>query len=182
MTLNEIENYFINRSNELIALSLRWDPWSFLCGSAMIDYLTHMVYGDSNRKLYVKFVEEYLSQVNSLYKNFKYLSGDQDLPTQMYVILRCGIVHSFSFVPDSIGIKNGGRKRSILLAHEMGGGVHFSRSKSGLDAVVFTAETFALDIQQVINIIFQQAKIDSVLENEILSYVSQHPPIMGTFT
>ena len=34
----------------------------------------------------------------------------------MYIILRCGIVHSFSFVPNQQGINNNGRTRSILLA------------------------------------------------------------------
>lgn len=99
MILKEVENYFSERCDEIISLSKRGDPWVFLCTSAMIDYLTNMVSGHSTRLKYIKFIEEYFSQVNYLYKDFQFQNGLKDLPTQMYIILRCGIVHSFSFVP-----------------------------------------------------------------------------------
>ena len=77
-----------------------------------------------------------------------WVGGSKDLPLQMYVTLRCGIVHSFSLIPDETGISNNGRSRSILLAHEMKGHSHFATFKnSELDSVVFTAEQFAKDIK-----------------------------------
>ncbi|MFY7880063.1 MAG: hypothetical protein ACOVP6_08335, partial [Lacibacter sp.] len=149
----------------------------------MIDYLTNMTTGKSTRPKYIKFVEDYFGVVNILYKDFTYQSGDKDLPTQMYVILRCGIVHSFSFIPDQQGILNGGRTRSILLAHEKNGHSHFETyTNNGMDSVVFTAEQFAKDIKDVVNLIFQKAMTDQNLETQILSYVQSHPPILGQFS
>ena len=183
MTLNDIKDYFNERCDEIISLSYRGDPWVFLCGSAMIDYLTNMTTGKSTRLRYIKFVEDYFGQVNILYKDFTYQSSYKDLPTQMYVILRCGIVHSFSFIPDQQGISNGGRTRSILLAHEKNGHSHFEPyTHNGMDSVVFTAEQFAKDIKQAVNLIFKKATADPNLETQILGYVQSHPPILGQFT
>jgi hypothetical protein len=183
MTLNDIKDYFNQRCDEIISLSNRDDPWVFLCGSAMIDYLTNMTTGKSTRVEYIKFVEDYFGQVNVLYKNFTYQSGDKDLPTQMYVILRCGIVHSFSFIPDKKGVSNGGRTRSIVLAHEKNGHTHFEiYTNNGMDSVVFTAEQFAKDIKEVVYLIFQKTTTDQKLETQILSYIQSHPPIRGEFT
>ncbi len=182
MTLEEIKKYFVNRCSEIVSLSLRGDPWVFLCGAAMIDYLTNMTTGSSTRTKYIKFINEHLSDVNNQYKDFQYKGGSIDLPTQMYVILRCGIVHSFSFVPNQQGVANGGRIRSILLAHESNGHTHFEAyTKNGMDSVVFTAEQFSKDIKSVIEVIFNKAKTDSRLENEIINYVTKHPPILGQF-
>ena len=161
MTIIEIKNYFIDRSDEIISLSLRGDPWIFLCGAAMIDYLTHMTEGYSRKAKYIKFVKDYFSRVDSRYKDFEYQNGirPKDLPEQMYTILRCGIVHSFSFVPNPRGISNGGRERSILLAHEKNGYNHFDPyTKDGMDSVIFTAEKFSRDIQSVVKIIFKDVE------------------------
>jgi hypothetical protein len=85
MKINEIKNYFNDRCDEIIQLSERGDPWVFLCGSAMIDYLTNMTMGKSNRENYIKFIEEYFGEVNVLYKDFTFQNGSKDLPCQMYV-------------------------------------------------------------------------------------------------
>jgi hypothetical protein len=183
MNLTEIEKYFNDRCDEIISLSLRGDPWVFLCGSAMIDYLTNMVTGHSTRLKYIKLIEDYFSQVNPVYKNFQYQNGSMDLPTQMYIILRCGIVHSFSFVPNQLGLTNGGRTRSILLAHEKNGHSHFDTyTKDGMDSIVFTAEQFSKDIKSVVGIIFTAASSNSQLENKIITYITNHPPILGKFS
>ncbi|MDX1904379.1 MAG: hypothetical protein SFU27_09505 [Thermonemataceae bacterium] len=183
MTLAEIESYFIGRCDEIISLSQRGDPWVFLCTSAMIDYLTNMVTGHSTRLKYIKFIEDYFSQVNFQYKDFQYKNGSKDLPTQMYVILRCGIVHSFSFVPNQQGLTNGGRTRSILLAHEKNGHSHFEiYTKNGMDSVVFTAEQFSKDLKSVVRLLFQTTCSNQQIENKIISYVTIHPPILGQFS
>lgn len=183
MTIIEIKKYFIQRSDELITLSLRGDAWIFLCGASFIDYLSSMIKGDSTKEKYKSFIVEYLSLVNTNYKDFTYQNGSKDLPTQMYVILRCGIVHSFSFVPKQREINNGGRIRSILLAHEMNGHTHFERyTNDGMDSVVFTAEQFSKDLKELVEIIFQKALIDTNLANKILKYITSYPPILGQFS
>ncbi len=75
------------------------DSWIFVCGAVMIDYLTQMTTAQSGRVAYINFVNNYFKEINLKYKEFQYANGRRDLPTQMYVILRCGIVHKFSFVP-----------------------------------------------------------------------------------
>jgi hypothetical protein len=109
-----------------------------------------------------------------------WVSGSKDLPLQMYVTLRCGIVHSFSLIPDATGKSKNGRPRSILLAHKMQGYIHLVASQNNeLDSVIFTAEQFAKDIKETINIIFQKATTEKSLENQITEHVNNFPPIAG---
>ena len=136
--------------------------------------------GKSNRENYIKFIEEYFGEVNVLYKDFTFQNGSKDLPCQMYVTLRCGIVHSFSLVPDATSKSNKGRPRSILLAHEMKGQSRFATFKNcEMDSVIFTAEQFAKDIKETIHIIFQKATTEKSLENQITEHVNKFPPIAG---
>src|SRR5689334_12604309 len=74
-------------------------PWCFLCLSALIDYLSIAAYPNKKkqRDRYVAFIENFFP---AKYKNFKYKNGQTDLPDQMYYVLRNGLVHSFSLVPD----------------------------------------------------------------------------------
>jgi hypothetical protein len=180
--LEDIKNYFIARSDEIISLADRGDPWVFLCASAMIDYLTIMATGNAGRTGYISFVEKYLSQVNILYKEFEYKNGKKDLPIQMYTILRCGIVHRFSFVPSEREIANGGRRRSILLAHEKNGHTHFSTFREhNMDAVLLTAEQFSKDIKSVIELIFRLALNDENIKNNIINHIKSFLPIVAGF-
>jgi hypothetical protein len=163
-------------------MSTRGDAWVFLCGAAMIDYLTQMTTGKSGRAAYIDFVDRYFKEVNINYKDFEYKNGQKDLPTQMYVILRCGIVHKFSFVPGSQEIANGGRLRSILLAHEANGNTHLTKyTNNGMDGVIFTAEQFSKDIKTVVELVFTKATTDKILESNILKYIVDYPPIQGRF-
>lgn len=183
-TIEQAKDYFLGRCSEVISMSNAGDPWVFVCGSAMIDYLTQMTTADSGRVAYISFVENYFKEINVRYKDFEYQGGQHDLPTQMYVILRCGIVHKFSFVPGPQEIRNGGRLRSILLAHEKNGhsGAHLtSYTDNGMDGAIFTAEQFAKDIKAVVELIFTKATTDSILENNIQTYITNYPPIQGKF-
>src|SRR5271168_5244509 len=93
MTSDEAKAEFLKLLDSLESMPV--NPWPFLCASAFIDYLTKMVNGgQTGRETYKQFVSTYLAKVNSLYVSFTYGSGHQDLPIQLYHILRCGIVHS----------------------------------------------------------------------------------------
>lgn len=178
MTIDQTKQYFLARCNELISLAHRGDPWVFLCSSAMIEYLTKMTSGESGREAYIAFVNNYFKRVNSRYTTFQYQNGETDLPRQMYVILRCGIVHQFSFVPRQLEINNGGRIRSIILGHEMNGGIHLSAyTENEFDSAVFIAEQFSKDIKSVVELIFRDASDTQELETSILTFVNQYPPI-----
>lgn len=98
-TIEQVKNYFHGWCDEIISMSNAGDSWIFVCGAVMIDYLTQMTTAQSGRVAYINFVNNYFKEINLKYKEFQYANGRRDLPTQMYVILRCGIVHKFSFVP-----------------------------------------------------------------------------------
>ncbi len=84
----------------------------------------------------------------------------------MYVNLRCGIVHSFSLIPDDTGISKKGRPRSIILAHEKKGYTHFDGFKNNkLDSVIFIPEQFVKDIKETVHLLFQKAKTEKKLKN-----------------
>lgn len=150
--------------------------------AAFVEYLSKLVYGQDNGALGFKnFVIDYLAKINPLYQNFKYKNGESDLNKQMYHILRCGIVHSFSLVPDKKSIKEGGRLRSIVLAHKKSGQSHLSAYSScdAHDAAIFISEDFACDIELVVDHIFGEAKTCPALRRNIETWLSTQPPITG---
>lgn len=97
----------------------------------------------------------------------------------MYHVLRCGIVHNYSLVPDHQSSKNGGRKRSILLGHRKNDHKHLSRyNEKGYDSVLFTAEDFSEDLEKVLDKIFLElAPTNLVLEKNIKSWINKYPPL-----
>src|SRR6266478_5937776 len=118
MNLRKAEKYYLKRIGEVKTIAKKKNPWAFACASILLDCLAKVVLGKDRRgKGYISFVKRYLAQANPTYKSFQYKNGKQDLPRQMYSILRCGIVHSFSFVPDARATKNGGRLRAVVLCH-----------------------------------------------------------------
>jgi hypothetical protein len=189
--MTKIEFYFYNRLRELEELAERGDPWVFLCASSFVEYLAKIVNGrTTNQKDYKDFLQNYFFKACPAYATFRFASGQNDLADQMYHVLRCGIVHSFSLLADSQAKKHGGRDRSILIAHRKNGAQHLAkyinnRRKVKVDAVVFTAEDFVQDRKKVTNYIFNQArKKDQAgrqLKKSIVSWVTNYPPIMGKF-
>lgn len=188
MDLDQAEKYFTDRVKELRQSCGDRTPWVFLSASAMLEYLAKIVNGaDRKAEGYKAFIRDYLSAVRTGYKDFIYKSGDRDLPTQMYHVLRCGIVHSFSLIPDSTALARGGRDRSIVLCHKLEsdakGWSHlmpYSSAKVS-DAALFVAEEFVDDIALVVGLIFQKATEDSALKQNIESWLKKHPPIAGGF-
>jgi hypothetical protein len=176
LTLPEAKNYFECRLNELNAMCSDGTPWVFLCGSALIEYLSKLAKGDDGGGAgFKEFVTKYMPQ---RYRDFQYESSDCDLPVQMYHVLRCGIVHSFSLIPDTRAKKHGGRDRSIVLSHT---DPHLSchSSLTAKDACVFNAEQFILDIEQAAKKLFDDAAQDAVLAGNITRWLRKHPPIVG---
>lgn len=182
MTLEEYENYFLERSYELLNICNDGTPWVFLCASALIEYLAKLVNGkDLSGEGYKNFITEYMAEIKNEYKTFRYKNGEEDLPTQMYHILRCGIIHSFSFISDDKSKNKGGRDRSLVLSHRKSGNIHLSAYSSSnvSDSVNFVAEDFIDDIQKTIRHIFLKAKSDTKLAENIINWLKLHPPIMA---
>lgn len=182
MEISVIHNYFKERISEIIDLANRGDPWVFLCCSSFIDYLVRATYDKrANASDYKEFIKDYLCSIDMRYKDFQYQSGTKDLPDQMYHILRCGIIHNFSLIPDSSSLRKGGRERSILLAHNRNGATHFKPiTENGFDSVIFTAESFATDLKRLVEKIFTEIVVnDSAIETNIKSWWTKFTPIMG---
>lgn len=182
MNLIQSEQYFKDRCNEISRMCQCGDPWVFLCAATMIEYLTKMVFGKGGRISYEKFISTYFGRINRMYIEFEYTCGRQDLPLQMYLILRCGFVHQFSLIPSGKELGNGARKQSIILAHEMNGhkGEHLTHyTKNGFDSVIFTAEQFTTDLSNVVDLLFRDARTDMLLQSSLIKQIDNQPPITG---
>ena len=180
MTLEKAYHYYKDRISEVSKFSSWGDVWVFLMCSSFIEYLVKMVNNEDKvgSKKYIAFIREYLTIVDPRYSTFKYNNGECDLPEQMYYILRCGIVHSFSLIPDTKGKKKNARARSILLSHEKNGGVHLERFNGSIDAVIFTAEGFCRDLDSLVEYIFKKHAFENKeIEENIISWLTHYPPI-----
>ncbi len=156
-------------------------PWCYLCLSALIDYLSSAAYpGQKQWKRYPAFIENFFPAKYRRFK-FKFNNAQQDLPEQMYYILRNGLTHSFSLFPDLSMPNWGGRIRSIVLAHRSnaGGRPHLSphSSTSAPDAVLFIAEDFLADTKWAAYKLLREAKRGSSLEKSVLARFTAQPPI-----
>lgn len=188
MRLGDAEKYFLDRAEELLQDCKAGTPWVFLSASAFLEFLTKLANGrETTREDYKRFIEDYMSRVRPEYKNFRYKSGTEDLPVQMYHVLRCGIIHSFSFTPDEDAVRRGGRARSIVLCHEpeakRKGLAHLMQysGPQNLDAALFVAKDFVRDLQETIKLVFNDSKTDPALRANIETWVKQYPPITGGF-
>jgi hypothetical protein len=179
MTLEEAEKYFTAMIPDLGKMCCDGSPWVFLCGTAVIEYLCKLAYGPGGRKNFAKFIKEYMP---ASYRKFSYASKKQDLPEQMYHVLRCGIVHSFSLIPDEHGKKNGGRDRSIALSHDTRDG-HIKRvsTQRAPDACCLNALEFVADLASAMRKLFDSAKTKKEVKTNITSWLEKCPPIAGDF-
>lgn len=190
MTKTQARHYFIARAKDVQRIMEDGSPWGFLCAAAFLDVLAKLVAGrDLKRPGYKNFVRNFLSETNPRYQTFTYMNGRQDLPDQIYHVFRCGIIHSFSLVPDQQTLQNSGRVRSIVLCHKKESRKkrlpHLSNYSSGVtrDAVVFVAEDFSRDLRKVVSLIFSQhgKQIEPSINRNIRDWLSKYPPISGGF-
>ncbi len=195
MTLDQAKIYFTNRIGELTQLSRDRNfvtPWIYVTASAFLDYLTKIVNGrDRGRMGYKDFIEDYLSVINPAYKTFTYQNGNADLPDQMYHVLRGGIFHNISFIPDGESRSYGGRDRSIVFCHgeerDRAGWHHlmsypppgYTAPPTVTDAALFVAEDFVDDLEKVVHQIFHLASTSASLKTNIEAWTNDHPPIDG---
>ena len=170
--------YMRGALRELVTLEGGLIAWRFLCAASFLDYLSCMTSGKGGANAYKSFITTWFP---AKYGAFTYRNGKKDLPIQMYHVLRCGLVHSFSLVPDSRGVVAGGRKRSIVFATRGDRlGVHLAGYSKGsvVDAALFVLEDFLEDVWAVNNKLFKQAETDRALAARIMKWSRNHPPIL----
>lgn len=118
MDVARARSKFKERIVDILHFCESGSPLVFVLASAFLDYLAKLPEGkDNGAEGYKDFVAQWLMQVRPEYSSFRYASGQSDLPIQMYHVLRCGILHSFSLIPDSRARDKGGRDRSVVLIH-----------------------------------------------------------------
>lgn len=155
----------------------------FIVPCCFLDYLTKLYNGKSTKsEHYIHFIESNLKKVNSKYKDFKYKNGEMDLPEQIYYIMRCGLVHSFSLSPEKkYEGKNSGRKQSIVLADETDKELNhldsFSNDKIK-DACVFKLDVFIDDLEKVLDKMFKSAESKPDIQKNILKWAKACPFIV----
>lgn len=155
----------------------------FIVPCCFLDYLTKLYFGKSTAsKHYIEFVEKILKKVNVNYKDFKYKNGETDLPNQIYYVMRCGLVHSFSLTPEKkYKNKNSGRTQSIVLADETDVNLNhlapFSNDKIK-DACIFKLEVFINDLEKVLDKLFKIAEHDLKIQENILNWSKECPFIV----
>lgn len=191
MRKKEMEKYFKARAREVQRILKDGTPWGFLCVAAFLDCLSKLVAGNDDRKRegYKDFIKKYLKTINPKYASFRYLSGKTDLDEQLYHVLRCGIIHSFSMTPDKQSLNNGGRPYSIVLCHQTEAKTkrlfHLSNYSKGTvkDACILIAEDFGKDLEEVVGFIFspKARRIDTNITKNMKQWIKQQPPISGGF-
>jgi len=188
MNILEAKNYF----HDLISAAKKYcadhTPLPFILGACFIDYFCKMVEGEDKKKTgYKGFVKKYMKGVREEYATFKYANGTQDLPVQMYHVLRCGVVHSFSLIPDKKVNKQPGRDHSIALCHKAEAEQKRLRHLSpysgpwNLDAALFVIEDFLDDLLAVNELIYNKAIADRTLRDKIEGWLRVSPPISGGY-
>lgn len=184
--LDYYKAYFLDRCGEL--LHLAGTVWPFVGAACIIDYLTKLVnHGESTRTTYIQFIKDYMPR----YRDFEYVNSHDlmknwtssgktksDLPEQMYVVLRCGLVHQFSMIPDQQGLSNGGRDRSIVMIHRAEADQphlsNYSNAAAGIpDACHFVVEDFIEDLMATVRAIFH----NSTNHASIIACLNAQPPI-----
>jgi hypothetical protein len=171
----EAQRHFSDMLNKLSEMEA--SPWPYLCASAMLEYLSKMSIdrnGLSDARVCIKFIEDYMPRS---YRDYQFDCGHRDLPYQMYYILRCGIVHSFSLVPDArFSGAADGRKGSIVISHK---GKHLTKFQytKNRDAVLIVFDQFHADIKSALEEVFRRGQSDHLLMARITKFLEDNPPI-----
>jgi hypothetical protein len=179
MTHQQIKAYCLARLNEAKPIITNGTPWGFLCVAAYVDFLAKLAWNkDEKSKGYKDFFK--LCFPDS-YNNFTFSGGQKDLPEQFYHVLRCGICHSFSLVPDVMSQSSGGRSKSVIISHDGldTDGTAYSHldnyTKHGYDAAILLGGNLCDDLTQVVCNMFSDHSIQSNAE----AWVAAFPPIGG---
>lgn len=195
--LSHVEKYLNDRLDELADLANRGDPWVFGACSTYIEMLAFRVYysriitrnGPTRNQAtgadYIELCNGYLypRRKNSV---IRYSNGDEvKFTDQLYYILRCGVVHTFSMNPTPRN-PNTAKPYSIILGHAQ----NFKSTKTkhlqkikidqasgsaSEEAVLIFAEDFVDDLKKCTKKIIQKAKKDCNLRNGILRSFETHP-------
>lgn len=181
MMIGEFKAYLLA---EVAALRARQpDSAAFATATEIIDVLAQASTSSGghrrqkgNRDRFLGFVRH---NMRPQYNSFRYASGEQDLPEQMYAILRCGLVHARSLSPDPqrAGRSSAGRTNSIFISAD---GAHLASVTDGSrDAALFVFEPFVADIEAALRGVFLRASRETGLLALIENHLRNQSPVRG---
>ena len=189
--LNAIDQYLKDRLDELDSLARRGDPWIFEACCTFIEMLAERANTEKNTNTEKKgnrfrnFVQNYLMPSNPLYEaaENQYPKNKQKkshkISNNLWTVLRCGVVHSFSMKADDGEYK-------ILLGHRKNSKSNISDHLKVVDvndetknykALLIMAEDFVEDLKKCTQGIIEKAKQDSKFCDSFTKEFSDNPPL-----
>lgn len=170
MNKDRLYSYITDRVEELDRYSKDGSAFFFLMASSFIDFLSCAVRNStSTGASYREFIVGRFGSINLMYQN-------DDVALAMYCIMRNGLLHNFSFVPDHRGDcrgVEGSTIRSITVFHLRNGYTDDNHLVVNDSSLWIGAEPFAQDIRSVMLEILR----DADLERNILLWCERHPPL-----
>ncbi|MGE4521810.1 MAG: hypothetical protein AB7D19_04915 [Acetobacter sp.] len=178
--LEQFKNYMHERFDELERDS-RGTAWDFVGLSVSLDYLASLtkikvktkekVRWQSGREYFTLFINNFFP---GAYSQFTYRNGSNDLPEQMYCILRCGLAHAFSLYGEPGGH---GRTGSIMIGHGEGNLIPAQKAPPRDDSVILNFIPFINDVRTALDSLIEAARSDSQLKDRMLKRIRAQPPL-----
>nr|WP_128081132.1 hypothetical protein [Acetobacter persici] len=191
MTLLSYQTWINDRIQELrTAQSIKSEVdrlngsiWDFVLMGCLVEIVaklncTHKVSSTLHKisKLFDDRLPQYRIPSYKTHNNIK------DVPEQIYMVMRCGLIHSLSLVPDRTykerkNYKKHWREWSLLLTHK---GNHLQMmtwkpNGQPIEACLLDYSTMLDDMQTALDAIFQDAVNDTALSAHIETFVKENP-------
>ncbi|MCG0997583.1 hypothetical protein [Acetobacter persici] len=194
MLIDRYQNYINNRILELKTAQLiksdkdrlNGSIWDFVLMGCLVEIVAKL--NCTNKSLYTfDKISKLFNDRLPKYRIPSYKTHDNinDVPEQIYMVMRCGLIHSLSLVPDEKykekkKYEKHWRKGSLLLSHK---GNHLQMMTWSPDGEPFEAcqldySSMLDDMQTALDAIFRDAKQDTALSVHIETFVKANP-ILG---
>lgn len=158
--------------------------WDFLILGCLLEWTSKL--NNETGKGTLKSFRYLFEKRMPKYCDIKYMSPGkyQDLPEQLYLVLRCGLVHGLSLKPDMSEsnlkrYKSHIRENTILLWHR---GNHLKINRKNINGIEYDRvnidyESLLEDTQNSLNEIFEESKTNTQLRDNILKFIKKNPGI-----
>ncbi|WP_264812677.1 hypothetical protein [Gluconacetobacter sacchari] len=159
-----------------------WDFVILGCLIEVVSKLNSERTGKSTFQVVRKLFDERLPK----YRNIKYEKpvSANDLPEQLYMVLRCGLVHGLSLRPDE-KVRNSGRykpywRENTLTLWHRGNHLHINRiifNGQEWDRVNIDYDSLLEDIQKALNNIFEDGRKNNEKGKIITDFIMENPGV-----
>ncbi|AOW47956.1 hypothetical protein A4S02_14040 (plasmid) [Acetobacter ascendens] len=192
MLIDRYQNYLNDRILELKTAQhikskddrLNGSIWDFVLMGCLVELVAKLNCVDSINTFekVSKLFDERLPKYRAPFYNTP--EKINDVPEQIYMVMRCGLIHSLSLIPDKKVkdkdiYKRHWREVSLVLTHR---GNHLKMGKtphngSLVEVCQLDYSTMLDDMQTALDAIFQDAKHDTALSSHIEKFVKENPTL-----